>query len=104
VIDPGPAICGHLAAILAALGPGQRIAADLSSPMPTWTIPRWPRLSAAATGAPVLAFGTATDGRSPLMQAWPPRGCHRGGEGIDLPFAPIAPGRWRPRSRPRLDG
>lgn len=39
------------------------------------------------TGAPVLAFGTARDGRSPVM-ARLPEGALEGGEGLDLDFAP----------------
>jgi hydroxyacylglutathione hydrolase len=87
VIDPGPAIPAHLDAILAALGPGERIShifvthghldhSGLARPL------------AASTGAPVLAFGPSGAGRSPAMSAWAESGGLGGGEGIDPAFAP----------------
>jgi len=99
VIDPGPADPRHMAAILAALRPGERIshifvthAHKDHSPLA--------RPLAQATGAPVLAFGTARDGLSPRMAGLP---AQDGGEGLDLLFAPdirltpgdrIAEGDW----------
>lgn len=84
VIDPGPASAPHLAAILAALQPGERIShifvthAHLDhSPLA--------RPLAERTGAPVLAFGSATSGRSPRMAQLEGIG---GGEGLDHLFAP----------------
>lgn len=84
VIDPGPADERHLAAILAALRPGERIThifvthAHLDhSPLA--------RPLALATGAPVLAFGDARAGRSQRMQDIGEIG---GGEGLDPEFAP----------------
>ncbi len=87
LIDPGPALPDHQAAILAALAPGERIDrilvthahldhSALSRPL------------AEATGAPVLAFGRAEDGRSPVMQALLADGFTGGGEGADTGFAP----------------
>lgn len=95
VIDPGPASAPHLAAILAALRPGERIShifvthAHLDhSPLA--------RPLAEATGAPVLAFGPASAGRSPRMAALADLGQGLGGgEGLDHAFAPdaiLAPG------------
>lgn len=86
VIDPGPARPAHLAAILGALGAGQRIShiivthahldhAELVRPL------------AAQTGAEVLAFGPAEAGRSPMMVRLAALGLH-GGEGVDAAFAP----------------
>lgn len=87
LIDPGPADPGHLAAILAALGPGERIShilvthahRDHSALAPA---------AAAATGAPVLAFGDALAGRAPHMTALAAAGLIGGGEGVDAGFAP----------------
>ena len=58
VIDPGPAIAAHLDAILAALAPGERVAAILVTHAHLDHSALAPAL-AAATGAPVLAFGGA---------------------------------------------
>lgn len=84
VIDPGPASAPHLAAILAALQPGERVShifvthAHLDhSPLA--------RPLADHSGAPVLAFGTATAGRSPRMARLAGLG---GGEGVDHGFVP----------------
>jgi len=86
VIDPGPDLPDHLAAILAAIGPGQRIARIVVTHAHLDHSALAPRLSA-VTGAPVHAFGTATDGRSPLMQALAPS-LPPHGEGLDLTFSP----------------
>lgn len=59
------------------------------------------------TGAPVLAFGCATAGRSPLMTHLAAQGLVGGGEGLDLDFAPdrlltdnqvVATGDWSLRT------
>ena len=68
VIDPGPNDDCHLAAILAALDPGETVDHILVTHPHRDHSALAPRLSA-ATGAPVLAFGTAEDGRSPRMAA-----------------------------------
>lgn len=89
VIDPGPLNPTHLEAILAALTPGQRIThivvthahldhAPLAGPLHD------------RTGAPVLAFGDATAGRSKVMQTLAESGLVGGGEGVDATFAPTA--------------
>lgn len=87
VIDPGPAIPSHLEAILAALEPGESVAAIIVTHAHLDHSELAPGL-AAATGAPVLAFGTATEGRSALMQRLLGEGLQGGGEGIDHGFAP----------------
>ncbi len=87
LIDPGPDDPAHLAALLAALAPGERIShilvthahRDHSALAPA---------AAAATGAPVLAFGDALAGRSPQMAALAARERPRGGEGADRAFRP----------------
>ncbi|MCU9848625.1 MBL fold metallo-hydrolase [Defluviimonas sp. WL0024] len=87
VIDPGPADPAHLAALLGALAPGERVShifvthAHLDhSPLA--------RPLAEATGAPVLAFGDARAGRSALMERLAAGGGLAGGEGVDAGFAP----------------
>jgi glyoxylase-like metal-dependent hydrolase (beta-lactamase superfamily II) len=86
VIDPGPADRGHVEAILAALGRDERVAQILVTHAHLDHSPG-ARLLAAATGAPVLAFGDARAGRSVRMAALAglPIG---GGEGVDAAFAP----------------
>jgi len=87
VIDPGPDDPGHLAALLAALDPGEQIAAILVTHAHLDHSAAVPRL-AQATGAPVYGFGRAEDGRSALMQRLAAQGLNGGGEGIDPAFAP----------------
>ncbi|MHA3978465.1 MBL fold metallo-hydrolase [Halovulum sp. GXIMD14794] len=86
VIDPGPEDSGHLAAVLGALGQGRlryilvtHAHSDHSAGVAALK---------AATGAEVLAFGPASAGRSPMMQAIADRGDLAGGEGIDAAFRP----------------
>jgi glyoxylase-like metal-dependent hydrolase (beta-lactamase superfamily II) len=85
VIDPGPDDARHLEAILSALEPGERVSHILVTHAHRDHSGLAPAL-AARTGAPVLAFGGATDGMRPTMAA---RGLTGdGGEGIDAGFAP----------------
>lgn len=86
VIDPGPDDPAHLAAILAAVAPGQRIGQIVVTHAHLDHSALAPRL-AAATGAAVHAFGTATEGRSALMASLAP-GLPPHGEGLDHAFAP----------------
>lgn len=87
VIDPGPADPRHLSAILAALAPGERVARIVVTHAHHDHSALAPAL-AAATGAPVLAYGRATDGRSPAMQRLAAAGLSGGGEGLDMAFVP----------------
>jgi hydroxyacylglutathione hydrolase len=93
VIDPGPNDMDHLNAILGALPEGETIShifvthAHLDhSPLA--------RPLAEATGAKIYAFGTATAGRSQIMQHLAARNAEAGdnslggGEGVDAAFAP----------------
>jgi len=87
VIDPGPDDPAHMAAILGALGPGQRIThvfvthshvdhSPLAAPL------------ARETGAQVLGFGPSGAGRSAIMCRLAAQGLRTEGEGIDPGFAP----------------
>ncbi|MEM6727704.1 MAG: MBL fold metallo-hydrolase, partial [Pseudomonadota bacterium] len=85
VIDPGPAIESHLAAILAACPDG--ISHILVTHAHRDHSELAPRL-AAACGAPVFAFGDARAGRSPLMAELAESGDLGGAEGVDAGFEP----------------
>ncbi|MEO0380741.1 MAG: MBL fold metallo-hydrolase, partial [Pseudomonadota bacterium] len=87
VIDPGPHISDHLAAILSAVGPAQRITHIVVTHSHLDHSPLAQPL-AEATGAPVFAFGDAQAGRSAAMAALVAAGMRGGGEGIDHGFAP----------------
>ncbi|WP_108814326.1 MBL fold metallo-hydrolase [Loktanella sp. Alg231-35] len=86
VIDPGPADDMHLAALLKAINgrPVEHILLTHShldhSPLA--------RPLARATGAPVLAFGDSSAGRSAAMMQLAQDGLVGGGEGIDPDFQP----------------
>ncbi|WP_394357095.1 MBL fold metallo-hydrolase [Tropicibacter oceani] len=87
VIDPGPDDPAHLAAILRAVLPGQRITHILVTHAHLDHSPLAAPL-ARETGAPVLGFGPATAGRSAIMSRLADQGLMGGGEGVDLAFAP----------------
>ena len=87
VIDPGPVLPAHLAAILAALAPGETV----SHIFVTHAHADHSALAAAlkaATGAPVFGFGPASAGRSARMALI--EGGIGGGEGLDHGFVPDA--------------
>ncbi|HCQ67466.1 MAG TPA: MBL fold metallo-hydrolase [Rhodobacteraceae bacterium] len=87
VIDPGPASPTHMRAILDGLDRGERIDRILVSHAHLDHSPL-ARPLAEATGAKVYAFGGATAGRSPVMQALAAEGFAGGGEGVDRTFVP----------------
>ncbi|MHC9237090.1 MBL fold metallo-hydrolase [Pseudooceanicola sp. 502str34] len=87
VIDPGPRDDAHMAAILAALAPGQRISHIFVTHAHLDHSPLARPLSE-ATGAPVLAYGDAFAGRSAAMQTLAAAGEIGGGEGVDAAFVP----------------
>jgi glyoxylase-like metal-dependent hydrolase (beta-lactamase superfamily II) len=86
VIDPGPDLPAHHAAILAALAPDERISHILVTHAHLDHSELVPRL-AASTGAEVLAYGPAHAGRSALMQDLAEQGL-TSGEGADERFVP----------------
>ncbi|APX11378.1 MBL fold metallo-hydrolase [Tateyamaria omphalii] len=87
VVDPGPDSAAHLNALLGAVGPGQRVSHIIVTHSHLDHSPLAYPL-AQATGAPVLAFGGPTAGRSAVMQRLADSGLSGGGEGIDTGFAP----------------
>ncbi len=87
VVDPGPHLPDHLAAILLALG-ARRLAAIVVTHAHLDHSALAPRL-AALTGAPVLAYGDATSGMSAAMRQLATEGL-AGGEGCDTAFVPDA--------------
>jgi glyoxylase-like metal-dependent hydrolase (beta-lactamase superfamily II) len=86
VLDPGPDLAAHFDAILACLD-GAPVAAILVSHAHLDHSALAPRLSD-RTNAAVMGFGTATDGRSPVMQGLAAAGLTGGGEGVDGGFKP----------------
>lgn len=89
VIDPGPDDPAHLRAILDALGPGQSISHILVTHAHLDHSPLAAPL-ARATGAPILAYGDASAGRSAVMRDLAATGLAGGGEGVDAGFTPDA--------------
>ena len=87
IVDPGPAEPSHLAAVMAALDPGQTVSAIIVTHAHRDHSAAAPMLSA-ATAAPVLAYGDASTGRSATMQALATSGMVAGGEGVDHAFRP----------------
>ena len=87
VIDPGPDRADHLEAILAAVTPAQRITHIIVTHTHVDHSPL-ARPLAERTGAPVLAFGDASAGRSEVMAGLAADGLAGGGEGVDHGFRP----------------
>lgn len=85
VIDPGPELDSHLAALLRAVG-GRHVSAIVVTHAHRDHSGLARRLTA-ATGAEVLAFGGARDGTSPRMSALSPD-LEDTGDGLDLLFSP----------------
>lgn len=97
VIDPGPDDPSHIDAILeTAEGRISHILVTHAHLDHSAAVPRL----AAATGAPVFAFGPADSGRSPTMQRLAEAGGIDGGEGADQSFIPDV----RLRDRDILEG
>ena len=90
VIDPGPDLPGHLAAILSALDAQEAICAILITHCHLDHSALVPAL-VKATGAATYGFGPAHSGRSPVMQHLAANGLATGGEGFDIRFRPDHP-------------
>lgn len=86
VIDPGPHDTTHLRRIIAAIGDG-RLQAILVTHAHLDHSPL-ARLLSKITGAPVMAYGDAASGQSPIMRELAKGGTIGGGEGIDHEFDP----------------
>lgn len=86
VIDPGPDLDQHLEAILRELD-GRPLEAILITHAHLDHTALVPRL-VERSGAAVLAYGRADEGRSERMQLLALAGSIDGGEGLDLAFAP----------------
>lgn len=86
VIDPGPDDPAHLDAILAACG-GASVTGILVTHAHLDHSGLAPAL-AKQTGAPVFAYGAATEGRSEVMNRFAAAGGIGGGEGVDTGFVP----------------
>lgn len=86
VIDPGPDLPAHRAALLAAAA-GGRIS-HIFVTHAHLDHSGGARALARATGAPILGFGPAESGRSALMQRLAGDGALAGGEGLDADFVP----------------
>lgn len=87
LIDPGPDMPPHRDALLAALGPGERITTILVTHSHLDHSPL-ARPLADLCGAPVVAAGPSDWGRSPVMAELAALGRVGGGEGVDSSFAP----------------
>ncbi|KIC48911.1 MBL fold metallo-hydrolase [Tateyamaria sp. ANG-S1] len=87
VVDPGPDNADHLHAILQAVEPHQHVSHIVVTHSHLDHSPLARALSD-TTGAPILAFGDATAGRSDIMRQLAKAGLSGGGEGIDKEFAP----------------
>ncbi len=87
VIDPGPALDGHLKAILQALESGQFISHIIVSHTHLDHSPL-ARSLAEKTGASILGFGSYLTGRSAVMTQLAQAGLIGDGEGIDSNFTP----------------
>jgi glyoxylase-like metal-dependent hydrolase (beta-lactamase superfamily II) len=87
VIDPGPDHPAHLAAILKAVGPAQKISHVFVTHSHVDHSPLARRLADLAN-APVLALGDSWTGRSTLMTRLSEAEQLGGGEGVDANFKP----------------
>ena len=86
VIDPGPASPEHLAALITAID-GRTVSHILITHSHLDHSPLAKPLSD-VTGAPILAFGDSTAGRSDVMVEFAATGLMGGGEGVDHDFKP----------------
>lgn len=85
VIDPGPDDAAHLSKIVAA---GQNRISHIFVTHPHRDHSAGAAALSQMTGAPVLAFGDALAGRSPVMHRLAQTADLGGGEGLDMAFRP----------------
>jgi glyoxylase-like metal-dependent hydrolase (beta-lactamase superfamily II) len=88
IIDPGPDMEPHRAALMAAID-GRKVSHIIVTHSHLDHSALAPRLSD-TVGAPVLAYGPAGSGRSAVMKRLAASGLRSGGEGIDTAFQPDA--------------
>lgn len=86
IIDPGPDLPQHREAILRAVGKGK--VTHILVTHAHLDHSEGARALAEACDAPILAYGEATTGRSPVMARLAASGQLRGGEGLDMAFRP----------------
>lgn len=86
VIDPGPMDRAHLSALIAAIG-GRTVSHIIVTHSHLDHSPL-ARPLANTTGAPILAFGDSSTGRSDIMKVLAASGAMGGGEGVDPDFTP----------------
>lgn len=86
ILDPGPDLPSHLAALTDAVA-GIRLNGIIVTHAHLDHSQSAPALGQ-AMGVPTLAFGGATSGRSPVMERLAAAGLHAGPEGLDLAFRP----------------
>ena len=86
IIDPGPDLPQHRQAILQAVGKGKVTHILITHAHLDHS--EGARALAEACGAPILAYGEATAGRSAVMARLAASGQLRGGEGLDMAFRP----------------
>lgn len=87
IIDPGPDEPTHFTRLMEFVGGSRTVSAILVTHSHVDHSPL-ARPLAAATGAPVLAFGDSLAGRSEIMQRLAEAGLSGGGEGVDRTFQP----------------
>lgn len=86
IIDPGPDLPQHRQAILQAVGKGK--VTHILMTHAHLDHSEGARALSEACGAPILAYGEATAGRSAVMARLAASGQLRGGEGLDMAFRP----------------
>lgn len=86
IIDPGPDLPQHREAILQAVGKGK--VTHILVTHAHLDHSEGARALSEACDAPILAYGEATAGRSPVMARLAASGRLRGGEGLDMAFRP----------------
>lgn len=87
VVDPGPDSASHLQAILSAVHSGQSIT-HICVTHAHLDHSGLAKALSMETGAPIIAYGGPSSGRSSVMQLLASSGLAGGGEGVDKNFCP----------------